>query len=129
MATHQGFPIEKKRGGIIRTPRTSIGLTFRTYRKLFGLTNGIINQDQYTILVLAGHWEPWLVPTMHRLTVVSNHLYEEVGNDIQNTSRQLQPMGSESAFLARRKQSNWPSSRGRTPDDRGRVSVQAQWAR
>jgi hypothetical protein len=31
----------------------STGLTFGSISALFGLTNGIINQDQYTILVIA----------------------------------------------------------------------------
>jgi len=31
----------------------STGLTFGSISALFGLTNGIINQDQYTILVVA----------------------------------------------------------------------------
>lgn len=41
----------EKREGIYTTLMMSTGLTFGSISALFGLTNGIINQDQYTILV------------------------------------------------------------------------------
>ena len=41
----------KKVEGIYTTLLMSTGLTFGTISALFGLTNHIINQDQYTILV------------------------------------------------------------------------------
>ena len=41
------------REGIYTTLMMSTGLTFGTISALFGLTNNIINQDQYTILVTA----------------------------------------------------------------------------
>jgi Kef-type K+ transport system membrane component KefB len=43
----------KKQEGIYTTLMMSTGLTFGSISALFGLTNGIINQDQYTILVTA----------------------------------------------------------------------------
>jgi Kef-type K+ transport system membrane component KefB len=43
----------KKREGIFTTLMMSTGLTFGSISALFGYTNGIINQDQYTILVAA----------------------------------------------------------------------------
>lgn len=42
-----------KREGIYTTLMMSTGLTFGTISALFGLNNGIITQDQYTILVTA----------------------------------------------------------------------------
>jgi Kef-type K+ transport system membrane component KefB len=41
------------REGIYTTLLMSTGLTFGTISALFGLTNGIIDQDQYTVLVTA----------------------------------------------------------------------------
>jgi Kef-type K+ transport system membrane component KefB len=41
------------REGIYTTLMMSTGLTFGTISALFGLTNGIIDQDQYTVLVTA----------------------------------------------------------------------------
>ena len=43
----------ERREGIYTTLMMSTGLTFGTISALFGLTNGIINQDQYTVLVTA----------------------------------------------------------------------------
>jgi len=42
-----------RREGMYTTLLMSTGLTFGSISALFGLTNGIINQDQYTILVAA----------------------------------------------------------------------------
>ena len=42
-----------KREGMYTTLLMSTGLTFGSISALFGLTNGIINQDQYTVLVTA----------------------------------------------------------------------------
>jgi len=42
-----------KRDGMYTTLMMSTGLTFGSISALFGLTNGIIDQDQYTILVTA----------------------------------------------------------------------------
>ena len=41
------------REGMYITLLMSTGLTFGTISALFGLTNGIISQDQYTVLVAA----------------------------------------------------------------------------
>jgi Kef-type K+ transport system membrane component KefB len=41
------------REGMYTTLLMSTGLTFGTISALFGLTNGIINQEQYTVLVIA----------------------------------------------------------------------------
>ncbi len=43
----------EKREGMYTTLMMSTGLTFGTISALFGLTNGIIDQDQYTVLVTA----------------------------------------------------------------------------
>ena len=42
-----------QREGMYTTLMMSTGLTFGTISALFGLTNGIIDQDQYTVLVTA----------------------------------------------------------------------------
>jgi Kef-type K+ transport system membrane component KefB len=62
------YPLTKvfrfgEREAIYTTLMMSTGLTFGTISALFGLTNGIINQDQYTILVTAVIGSA-LVPTM-----------------------------------------------------------------
>lgn len=62
------YPLTKifrfeQREGIYTTLMMSTGLTFGTISALFGLTNGIINQDQYTVLVTAVIGSA-LVPTM-----------------------------------------------------------------
>jgi Kef-type K+ transport system membrane component KefB len=51
------------RDGIYTTLLMSTGLTFGSICALFGLTNGIINQDQYTVLVTAVIGSA-VVPTM-----------------------------------------------------------------
>lgn len=43
----------ERREGMYTTLMMSTGLTFGTISALFGLTNGIIDQDQYTVLVTA----------------------------------------------------------------------------
>jgi Kef-type K+ transport system membrane component KefB len=43
----------ERREGLYTTLMMSTGLTFGSISALFGLNNGIINQDQYTILVTA----------------------------------------------------------------------------
>jgi Kef-type K+ transport system membrane component KefB len=43
----------EKREGMYTTLMMSTGLTFGSISALFGLTNGIIDQDQYTVLVTA----------------------------------------------------------------------------
>ena len=48
----KGFRFEKKEG-MYTTLMMCTGLTFGSISALFGLTNGIIDQDQYTILVTA----------------------------------------------------------------------------
>ena len=53
----------EKREGIYTTLMMSTGLTFGSISALFGLTNGIISQDQYTILVAAVIGSA-VVPTM-----------------------------------------------------------------
>jgi Kef-type K+ transport system membrane component KefB len=53
----------ERREGIYTTLMMSTGLTFGSISALFGLTNGIINQDQYTILVAAVVGSA-VVPTM-----------------------------------------------------------------
>ena len=51
-----------KREGMYTTLMMSTGLTFGSISALFGLTNGIINQDQYTVLVTAVIGMPWSRP-------------------------------------------------------------------
>jgi len=53
----------EKREGMYTTLMMSTGLTFGTISALFGLTNGIISQDQYTVLVTAVIGSA-VVPTM-----------------------------------------------------------------
>lgn len=53
----------EKREGMYTTLMMCTGLTFGSIAALFGLTNGIINQDQYTILVTAVIGSA-VVPTM-----------------------------------------------------------------
>jgi Kef-type K+ transport system membrane component KefB len=53
----------ERREGIYTTLMMSTGLTFGSISALFGLTNGIIDQDQYTVLVTAVIGSA-LVPTM-----------------------------------------------------------------
>jgi Kef-type K+ transport system membrane component KefB len=48
----KGFRFDK-REGMYTTLMMSTGLTFGSISALFGLTNGIIDQDQYTVLVTA----------------------------------------------------------------------------
>ncbi|MBN1101989.1 MAG: cation:proton antiporter [Deltaproteobacteria bacterium] len=48
----RGFRFERKEG-MYTTLMMCTGLTFGSISALFGLTNGIIDQDQYTILVTA----------------------------------------------------------------------------
>ncbi len=79
----------EKREGIYTTLMMSTGLTFGSISALFGLTNGIINQDQYTILVSAVIGSA-VVPTMiaqQWFQPPVNIEDEEVGNGNQNTSR------------------------------------------
>jgi Kef-type K+ transport system membrane component KefB len=79
----------EKREGIYTTLMMSTGLTFGSISALFGLTNGIINQDQYTILVSAVIGSA-VVPTMiaqQWFQPPVNIEDEEIGNGNQNTSR------------------------------------------
>lgn len=79
----------ERREGVYTTLMMSTGLTFGSISALFGLTNGIINQDQYTILVtavigsavvptlIAQRWfQPSLVP-----------IEEEVGSAQEDSAR------------------------------------------
>ena len=52
MAINKGFKFGKKEG-MYTTLLMSTGLTFGTISALFGFTNKIIDQEQYTILVTA----------------------------------------------------------------------------
>ena len=64
----------------------STGLTFGSISALFGLTNGIINQDQYTVLVTAVIGSA-LVPTLiAQKWFQPHHLEEEITNGLQENS-------------------------------------------
>jgi len=73
-----------KRDGMYTTLMMSTGLTFGSISALFGLTNGIINQDQYTVLVTAVIGSA-LVPTLiaQKWFQPQAHLEEEISNGSQ----------------------------------------------
>jgi Kef-type K+ transport system membrane component KefB len=76
----------EKREGMYTTLMMSTGLTFGSISALFGLTNGIINQDQYTVLVTAVIGSA-LVPTLiAQKWFQPHHLEEEIANDSQEDS-------------------------------------------
>ena len=58
-----------QREGMYTTLMMSTGLTFGTISALFGLTNGIIDQDQYTVLVTVCDSSA-VVPTLDRAKMV-----------------------------------------------------------
>ncbi|MBN1509505.1 MAG: cation:proton antiporter [Sedimentisphaerales bacterium] len=72
-----------KREGMYTTLLMSTGLTFGSISALFGLTNGIINQDQYTVLVTAVIGSA-LVPTLIAQKWFRPHyeLSEETANGV-----------------------------------------------
>lgn len=76
-----------KRDGMYTTLMMSTGLTFGSISALFGLTNGIINQDQYTVLVTAVIGSA-LVPTLiaQKWFQPQAHLEEEISNGSQEDS-------------------------------------------
>ncbi len=75
-----------KREGMYTTLMMSTGLTFGSISALFGLTNGIINQDQYTVLVTAVIGSA-LVPTLiAQKWFQPHHLEEEITNGLQENS-------------------------------------------
>ena len=79
----KGFRFDK-REGMYTTLMMSTGLTFGSISALFGLTNGIINQDQYTVLVTAVIGSA-LVPTLiaQKWFQPQAHLEEEISNGSQ----------------------------------------------
>ncbi len=72
-----------KRGGMYTTMLMSTGLTFGTISALFGLTNKIINQEQYTILVTVVILSA-VVPTMiaQRWFQPETELNEKEGDNV-----------------------------------------------
>jgi Kef-type K+ transport system membrane component KefB len=65
----------------------STGLTFGTISSLYGLTNGIIDQEQYTVLVttvIASAVIPtliaqrWFQPTFKPIAMEATHVQESV---------------------------------------------------
>jgi Kef-type K+ transport system membrane component KefB len=76
------------REGMYTTLLMSTGLTFGTISALFGLTNGIINQEQYTVLVIAVIGSA-VVPTliaqtwfMPRLEPIARQARAKEGSDV-----------------------------------------------
>ncbi len=82
----RGFRFEK-REGMYTTLMMSTGLTFGTISALFGLTNGIIDQDQYTVLVTAVIGSA-LVPTLiaQKFFQPEFKLIEEEGHDEKDST-------------------------------------------
>jgi Kef-type K+ transport system membrane component KefB len=75
-----------RREGMYTTLMMCTGLTFGTISALFGLTHGIIDQEQYTILVtavIASAVVPtliaqrWFQPTLPPITKESEHVQED----------------------------------------------------
>ena len=83
----KGFRFEK-REGMYTTLMMSTGLTFGTISALFGLTNGIIDQDQYTVLVTAVIGSA-VVPTLiaQKFFQPDFKLIEEEGHDEKDSAR------------------------------------------
>jgi Kef-type K+ transport system membrane component KefB len=83
----KGFRFEK-REGMYTTLMMSTGLTFGTISALFGLTNGIIDQDQYTVLVTAVIGSA-VVPTLiaQKFFQPDFKLIEEEGHDEKDSTR------------------------------------------
>jgi Kef-type K+ transport system membrane component KefB len=83
----RGFRFEK-REGMYTTLMMSTGLTFGTISALFGLTNGIIDQDQYTVLVTAVIGSA-VVPTLiaQKFFQPEFKLIEEEGHDEKDSTR------------------------------------------
>lgn len=83
----KGFRFEK-REGMYTTLMMSTGLTFGTISALFGLTNGIIDQDQYTVLVTAVIGSA-VVPTLiaQKFFQPAFKLIEEEGHDEKDSAR------------------------------------------
>jgi Kef-type K+ transport system membrane component KefB len=82
----KGFRFSK-REGMYTTLLMSTGLTFGSISALFGLTNGIINQDQYTVLVTAVIGSA-LVPTLiaQKWFQPEHVLSEETDHGVQEDS-------------------------------------------
>jgi Kef-type K+ transport system membrane component KefB len=82
------FTFDKKEG-IYTTLMMSTGLTIGSISALFGLTNKIITQDQYTILVTAVIGSA-VIPTLiaQRWFQPSSTIIEEEGSDaLENSTR------------------------------------------
>jgi len=77
------FEFDRK-GGAFITLLMSTGLTFGTISALFGLTNHIINQEQYTILVTAVIGSA-VVPTLiaQRFFLPRSPMFETTEEDIE----------------------------------------------
>ena len=76
-----------RREGMYTTLMMSTGLTFGTISSLYGLTNGIIDQEQYTVLVttvIASAVIPtliaqrWFQPTFKPIAMEATHVQESV---------------------------------------------------
>jgi len=75
----KGFKFQK-REAMYTTLMMSTGLTFGSISALFGLTNGIIDQDQYTVLVTAVIGSA-VVPTLIAQKFFQPELLEEENHD------------------------------------------------
>lgn len=79
------FRFEKKEG-MYTTLLMSTGLTFGTISALFGLTNKIITQDQYTILVTTVIGSA-IVPTL-----IAQRFFHPAGRRIETTEEDIETM-------------------------------------
>ena len=79
------FRFEKKEG-LYTTLLMSTGLTFGTISALFGLTNKIITQDQYTILVTTVIGSA-IVPTL-----LAQRFFQPAGRRFETTEEDIETM-------------------------------------
>jgi Kef-type K+ transport system membrane component KefB len=82
-----------KKDGMYTTLLMSTGLTFGTISALFGLTNKIINQDQYTILVTAVIGSA-IVPTL-----IAQRFFQPAGRRFETTEEDIETMSPPSSSL------------------------------
>jgi len=88
------FRFEKKEG-IYTTLLMSTGLTFGTISALFGLTNKIISQDQYTILVTTVIGSA-IVPTL-----IAQRFFQPGGPRFETTEEDIETMSPPESSLQR----------------------------
>ena len=82
-----------KKDGIYTTLLMSTGLTFGTISALFGLTNKIITQDQYTILVTTVIGSA-IVPTL-----IAQRFFQPAGPRFETTEEDIETMSPPSSSL------------------------------